>query len=112
MLCSLADLARDVLLRRMASATAGITALCLLLAVVNVGRMPATKSEMINLGYQYVDPQAQMQVETRPVQLPQYNDFGTNHAFMNKGDGDGQSTKDRVQFQQLAVKQVCMCGSL
>jgi len=60
---------------------------------------------MINLGYQYVDPQAQMQVETRPVQLPQYNDFGTNHAFMNKGDGDGQSTKDRVQFQQLAVKQ-------
>jgi len=91
--------------KMMASAMAGTTALCLLLAVVNVGRMPATKSEMINLGYQYVDPQSQMQVATHPVELPQYNDMGTNHAFLNKGDGEGQSTKDRAQFQQLAVKQ-------
>jgi len=96
----------------MASATAGTTALCLLLAVVNVGRMPATKSEMINLGYQYVDPQSQMQVATHPVELPQYNDMGTNHAFLNKGDGEGQSTKDRAQFQQLAVKQVRVRASL
>jgi len=89
---------------RMASAVAGITGLCLLMAVVHVGRLPATRTEAIDLGYQYVDPQARG-AGTHPVELPQYNNFGTNHAFLNKGDGSGQSTKDLSHFQQLAVKQ-------
>jgi len=32
------------------------------------------------------------------------SEFGTNHAFLNKGDGEGQSTKDKLSFQTLAVK--------
>ena len=66
------------------------------------------QTQAIDLGYQYVDPQAQMGVQEHPVALPQFGDLGTNHAFLNKGDGDGQSTKDRMHFQQLAIKQVCM----
>ena len=140
---------RSLPVRRMASATAGITALCLLVAVVHVGRLPATRTEVcvpharayargkrgawglrvlprgcaaaqprcilltraraqaIDLGYQYVDPQAQMGVVENAVQLPDFGEQGTNNAFLNKGDGSGQSTKDRAHFQQLAVKQVC-----
>ena len=60
--------------------------------------------QAIDLRYQYVDPQANG-AETHPVELPQYSNFGTNHAFLNKADGSGQSTKDLSHFQQLAVKQ-------
>lgn len=38
------------LLRRLASATAGLTALCLFVAVVNVSRLPVTRTEAIDLG--------------------------------------------------------------
>ena len=62
--------------------------------------------QAIDLGYQYVDPQSQMGVQEEAVPLPQFGELGTNHAFLNKGDGDGQSTKDMALFQQLAVKQV------
>jgi len=72
-------------------------------------RAPATLKQAIDLGYQYVDPQA-LGAGTHPVQLPQYNNFGTNHAFLNKADGSGQSTKDLSHFQQLAVKQVRSAG--
>ena len=90
--------------RLAASATAGITALCLLVALVRVGRLPATRTEAIDLNYQYVDPQKQLGRTTHPVQLPSYGDFGTDHAFLGKADGSGQSTLDRAHFQQLAVK--------
>jgi hypothetical protein len=46
------------------------------------------------------------------VALPHFGELGTNNAFLNKGDGEGQSTKDRAQFQQLAVKQVCACPNV
>ena len=36
---------------RMASGTAGLTAMCLLIAVVHVGRLPATRTEVC--GYTY-----------------------------------------------------------
>lgn len=48
-----------VFARLLASATAGITTLCLLLAVAAVSRLPANRTEAINLGYQHGDPQAQ-----------------------------------------------------
>jgi hypothetical protein len=62
-------------------------------------------------GYQYSDPQAQGVME-QAVALPHFGELGTNNAFLNKGDGEGQSTKDRAQFQQLAVKQVCACPNV
>jgi hypothetical protein len=88
----------------LASATAGLTALCLFVAVVNVSRLPVTRTEAIDLGYQYSDPQAKGVIEQAKA-LPHFGEQGTNKAFLNMGDGEGQSTKDRAQFQQLAVKQ-------
>ena len=93
------------LLSRLAAAvTAATTALCLLVAVVHVGRLPATRTEALDLGYQYVDPQRELGVEAQAVKLPAFGDFGTDHAFLGMGDGSGQSTRDRARFQQLAVE--------
>jgi hypothetical protein len=77
--------------RLAASATAGITAMCLLLAVVHIGRLPVTRTET-------------MGALTHAVELPNYGAFGTDHAFLGKADGAGQSTKDHALFQQLAIK--------
>ena len=89
--------------RLAASATSGITALCVLVAVVHVGRLPATRTEALDLGHQFVDPQRHG-VEAHAVKLPSFGDFGTDNAFLGKGDGSGQSTRDRARLQQLAVK--------
>ena len=62
-------------------------------------------------GYQYSDPQAKGVIEQAKA-LPHFGEQGTNKAFLNMGDGEGQSTKDRAQFQQLAVKQVCACPNV
>jgi len=77
--------------RMAASAALGIPALCLLLAVVNMGRLPATRTEALAVAHS--------------VALPSYGEFGTDHAFIGKADGSGQSTRDRAHVQQLAVKQ-------
>jgi len=58
-----------------ASAAVGVPALCLLLAVVHVGRLPATRTEVLQLGKRYA------------------------------ADGAGQLTRNRAQIQRLAVKQ-------
>ena len=95
-------MARVPLHQALAAAAAWTTAMCLLVAVVHVGRLPATRTEAIDLGYQYVDPQ-RLGAGTHPVQLPEYRGFGTDHAFLGKADGAGQSTRDQARFQQLAV---------
>jgi hypothetical protein len=64
--------------------------------------------QALDLGYQYVDPQAQLGVTTHPVQLPQYSAMGTNHAFLGQYDGDGQSTSDVAREEQLAQRTVAM----
>merc|ERR1719263_750937 len=94
--------------RMLAAATLATTVLCLILAVVQVSHLPATRTEALDLGYQYVDPQAQLGVTTHPVQLPQYSAVGTNHAFLGQYDGDGQSTSDVAREEQLAQRTVAM----
>jgi len=95
--------------RAMAAGVTALSAVCLLLAMVAVGRLPATRQAKlqlhgpVDLGYQYVDPQAQLGVETHAVKLPEAGSMGSNAAFLGFADGEGTSVRDLSRRQQLAV---------
>ena len=92
---------------RVSAAAAG--AVCMLLAAIHRDKPFVSRTEAVDLRHQFVDPQAHG-AGTHYVQLPQYGFFGTDHAFLGKADGSGQSTRDRARFQQLAIVKARKAG--
>uniref|UniRef100_A0A7S4PCR2 Uncharacterized protein n=1 Tax=Guillardia theta TaxID=55529 RepID=A0A7S4PCR2_GUITH len=80
--------------RTFTAATAATVALCACIAVIQMRSLPSAR---LQVGDQFSEHSKKAYVA-----LPDAGSLGTDKAFIGKGDGSGQSTKDKAKYQMLA----------